>query len=188
MEQAPNDSPAPSRRTPGPGKLKPLSAPQRNFQHRSTHKRTGELSEAAFLFKATSMGLAVTKPWGDSERYDFIVDSGDLRSRVQIKSTLSLVRGGWQVASSFRFHGRMYRYTPAEIDVLAAHIIPLDVWYIVPIEVCYATFLRLLPANREHARMEMYREAWHLLGCERTVVTKNSTGAGNAGSPAQDPA
>jgi PD-(D/E)XK nuclease superfamily protein len=39
-------------------------------------KRCGELSEAAFLLKATEQGFLVAKPWGDSERYDFIVDSG----------------------------------------------------------------------------------------------------------------
>src|SRR6185312_13648485 len=38
-------------------------------------KRKGELSEAAFLLKAASLGFGVAKPWGDSERYDFILDS-----------------------------------------------------------------------------------------------------------------
>src|SRR5262249_36592856 len=40
---------------------------------RKNTKRTGEFSEAAFLTKATSLGFKVAKPWGDSERYDFIV-------------------------------------------------------------------------------------------------------------------
>ena len=39
-------------------------------------KRRGELAEAAFLAKAASMGIGVAKPWGDSERYDFIIDVG----------------------------------------------------------------------------------------------------------------
>jgi hypothetical protein len=159
----------------GRGRIKPLSAPQRNFQQRRGPKRTGELSEAAFLLKATKMGLVVTKPWGDSERYDFIVDSGKLRSRVQIKCTETPIRGGWEVPSSFRFHGRMIRYTAEEIDVIAAHIVPWDTWYIVPIEVCYSTLLRLVPSKREHGRLEMYCEAWHLLGCEKATlgVTKS---------------
>src|SRR6185437_15810065 len=38
-------------------------------------KRKGDLSEAAFLLKAASLGFGVAKPWGDSERYDFILDS-----------------------------------------------------------------------------------------------------------------
>jgi hypothetical protein len=168
MEHETGDSPAASGRRPGPGKIKPISEPQRRFQHRRTSKRIGELSEAVFLLRATSMGLVVTKPWGDSERYDFIVDSGDRRSRVQIKCTETLIRGGWEVPSSYRFHKRMIRYNAAEIDVLAAHIVPLNVWYIVPIEACYATILRLVPARRERACLDMYREAWHLLGCEKS--------------------
>jgi hypothetical protein len=41
-----------------------------------TRKKLGEQAEAAFLNKATSLGLSVAKPWGDSERYDLLVDSG----------------------------------------------------------------------------------------------------------------
>ena len=50
-------------------------------------KRTGELAEAAFLHKAVGLGFRVTKPWGDSERYDFVLDSGRRLWRVQIKCT-----------------------------------------------------------------------------------------------------
>jgi len=39
-------------------------------------KRTGERSEAAFLYKASQLGFGVAKPWGDSERHDFILDNG----------------------------------------------------------------------------------------------------------------
>jgi hypothetical protein len=53
-------------------------------------KRTGELSEAAFLHKAVSLGFKVTKPWGDSERYDFVVDSGGRLWREQIKCTAAI--------------------------------------------------------------------------------------------------
>src|SRR2546430_14529241 len=46
-------------------------------KERPNTKRTGELAEAAFLHKAVGLGLKVTKPWGDSERYDFVVDAGE---------------------------------------------------------------------------------------------------------------
>src|SRR5258705_2335387 len=55
-------------------------------KHANT-KRTGELAEAAFVVKAASLGYGVCKPWGDSERYDFILDSGPRTWRVQIKCT-----------------------------------------------------------------------------------------------------
>jgi len=45
-------------------------------------KRRGELSKLAFFYKAASLGFGVAKPWGDSERYDFILDSGQRLWRV----------------------------------------------------------------------------------------------------------
>jgi len=50
-------------------------------------KRCGERSEAAFLHKASELGFGVAKPWGDSERYDFILDNGRRLLRVQVKAT-----------------------------------------------------------------------------------------------------
>jgi hypothetical protein len=58
---------------------------------RPNTKRTGERSEAAFLYQASQRHFAICKPWGDSERYDFILDNRpqpDLHLfRVQIKCT-----------------------------------------------------------------------------------------------------
>ena len=39
-------------------------------------KRCGEAVEAAFLAKACSLRFPVCKPWGESERYDLVVDWG----------------------------------------------------------------------------------------------------------------
>ena len=36
--------------------------------------------------KAASRGYAVSKPWGDCERYDFVVRAGKVFWRVQVKS------------------------------------------------------------------------------------------------------
>ena len=54
---------------------------------RPNTKRTGERSEAAFLHKASSLGFGVARPWGDSERYDFILDNGRQLLRIQTKAT-----------------------------------------------------------------------------------------------------
>jgi hypothetical protein len=45
-----------------------------------------ELAEIAFLHKASALGFDGAKPFGDSERYDFILDSGERLWRVQLKS------------------------------------------------------------------------------------------------------
>ena len=40
----------------------------------------------AFMRKASTMGFGVSKPWEDTERYDFVVRSGKLLWRIQVKS------------------------------------------------------------------------------------------------------
>jgi hypothetical protein len=141
-------------------------------QKRPNTKRTGEFSEAAFLLKATGLGFAVTKPWGDSERYDFILDAGPRLWRVQVKGTASLRAGGYDVQSTYGIYGnreqgkRKACYTAADIDVLVAYIITRDAWYIIPVAVLApGQCLRFYPDDGcPRARFEHYREAWHLFG------------------------
>jgi|GEM_PF-1387292 hypothetical protein len=44
-----------------------------------TTKRRGELAELAFTLKAARLALGVARPFGDSERYDAIIDARDVR-------------------------------------------------------------------------------------------------------------
>ncbi len=149
--------------------MKPSSTattpPTRPPIHRNT-KRTGELSEAAFLLKCETLGFHLTKPWGDSERYDFILDTGPRLWRVQVKCTEVMRAHGYDVQPIYSIYGKgKMPYTAADIDALAVHILPLDVWYILPIEAFTPNkSLRLYPSNHcQRARWEQYREAWHLL-------------------------
>ena len=54
---------------------------------KGTFKQRGELAEMRFMLKAAGLGFGVAKPWGDSERYDFVLDSGKGFLRIQVKST-----------------------------------------------------------------------------------------------------
>jgi len=101
----------------------------------------------------------VARPWGDSERYDFIVDSGRRLLRVQVKSTQYL-----------REHNR-YRVTPGaggvlytnqDIDFVVVYIVPLDLWYVIPVNaLTNRTTLRFYPqTNNSRGSLEKYREAW----------------------------
>jgi hypothetical protein len=146
--------------------MKPLTtAATRPPIHRNT-KRTGELSEAAFLLKAETLGFHIANPWGDSERYDFILDTGSRLWRVQLKCTEVLRARGYDVQPSYSIYGQgKIAYSADDIDVLAAHIVPLNVWYILPIEAfAPSKSLRFYPdIDCKRARWEQYREAWHLL-------------------------
>jgi hypothetical protein len=135
-------------------------------------KRSGELSQAAFLLKAASKGYGLAAPWGDSEKYDFIVsvNGGERLVRVQVKATGRRNGGGYDVQPvySTREEGKK-RYTAKEIDVLAAHVQGVDAWYLLPVGVITEEKnLRLYPEvearlRARHAKWEEYREAWEWL-------------------------
>jgi hypothetical protein len=151
-------------------------------------KRTGELSEAAFLHKAVGLGFRVTKPWGDSERYDFVLDSGRRLWRVQIKCTAVERAGGYHIQPIHFVYGKTkVVYTAEDIDVLAAHIVPLDVWYVVPVgALAQGTSLRLYPDDGcKAARFEKYREAWNVFRGEE-AAGEESIGDGEEREPVDD--
>ena len=126
-------------------------------------KRTGEFSEAAFLHRAEGLGFKLAKPWGDSERYDFVLDSGSRLWKVQIKGTETLRARGYEVRASYTDGKGRANYQPGDIDVLAAHVIPLDLWYILPVGVWGDhPMLRFYPHGAKCCKYEQYREAWDL--------------------------
>jgi hypothetical protein len=131
----------------------------------SNTKRCGERSEAAFLHKASSLGFGVAKPWGDSERYDFILDNGRRLLRVQIKATDTLRARAYETRATYTVGKGRAVYSPADIDFLVAHIIPLDLWYVLPVRACQPSpMLRFYPhRTAKKMRLEKYREAWHLM-------------------------
>jgi PD-(D/E)XK endonuclease len=126
-------------------------------------KRRGELSELAFFYKAASLGFGVAKPWGDTERYDFILDSGQRLWRVQLKS------GCHHRKRCYDLHGRCgnqekSQYTSKEIDILVAYLVPINVWYIIPVEKIQKKALLFFPyGGARCAHYEQYREAWGLM-------------------------
>jgi hypothetical protein len=145
----------------------PNSRPEKTArEYEQTTKRRGELSELAFIFKATSLGFHVSKPYGDSERYDFILDTGHRLLRIQIKSTTTMFCGLYRINAHRRTNHGSIPYQPNEVDFLIAHVIPEDAWFILPItEIQDRTSVLFPPRNhpRKRAHFGGYREAWHLL-------------------------
>ncbi len=128
-------------------------------------KRRGELSELAFLYKATGLGFNVSKPYGDSSPYDFIVEHLGRLSKVQVKSTSALHVSGAYQASSQRQRGFPSLYRAGDFEFFAFYVIPADAWYIVPFDATGASsIVYLYPhAPARDRRFGRYREAWHLL-------------------------
>jgi hypothetical protein len=118
-------------------------------------KRRGEVAELAFMLRATSLGFGVAKPWGDSDHYDFIVTTGQLFWRVQVKSTWS--------PQCYQVNARVssgVAYAPGEIDFLVAYIVSRDIWYVIPPPALGSRkSVHLYPFSRR-SPYEKYREAW----------------------------
>ena len=136
-----------------------------------------------FMARAAEEGFRVSKPWGDSARYDFAVEDKGRFLRIQVKSTMR--RHGDGYLCHVQPHvGFSPRYTSDQVDFFAAYVIPEDVWYILPAEVAVglACGIKLSPRTKG-SRHECYKEAWHLL--HEAVAKKDVLSVADA-SPEED--
>ncbi len=130
-----------------------------------TENRPGELGEATFLLRATERGWVVSKPFGEKQCYDFIVDNGRNLLRVQVKSTeapcskhryhINLGRGG----------GARIPYQKNQIDFFAIYLVQENAWYILPIEAAMGWVGLSVPKTEcvSGTAYEKYSEAWGLM-------------------------
>jgi hypothetical protein len=125
-----------------------------------TYKQRGEWVELLFMTRAAGRGFNVSKPWGDSARYDVSTEDKGRFVRVQIKSTARW--NGTSYCCALRaFHQN--DYSTAEVDYFAAYVIPADVWYIFPGAVVASLWAVVLTPHRKGHKYERYMEAWDLL-------------------------
>jgi len=147
------------------------------IRHRTT-KSLGELAELAFLYKAATLGFGVAKPLGDNEPFDFILNAGHRLWRVQVKSTYHQGKSGEYSFRAVRAAtaGKTRTYTPAAIDLLAGWVMPLDVWYIIPLQAfAPRRTLAVYPHRDPDAgQFEPFREAWCLLACSKEDASDRS--------------
>jgi hypothetical protein len=139
-----------------------------------TRKRRGEAAEAAFLARATHLGFTVLIPWGDSNRYDSVVELDRGFLRVQVKSATRYAETRYRVKTTGA-NGQVY--TSKEIDFFVAYVVPENLWYIIPIQaVGQRKGIRFYPTTRRQSRAlyEKYREAWCLLDSCLSVRLRKS--------------
>jgi PD-(D/E)XK nuclease superfamily protein len=122
-------------------------------------KVRGEWVESVFMARAGELGLAVSKPWGDSRSYDFVVGRPGHFVGVQVKSTIAEMGGGY--GCTVKRNNKAY--SRGSFDFVAAYVIPEDAWYIVPVDKFAGRVTLILCSNSGEAKYEEYREAWHLL-------------------------
>jgi hypothetical protein len=121
-------------------------------------KQRGEWAEMLFMVRAAREGVQVSKPYGDSAHYDFIVESHALCSRVQVKSTASR----YQIGFRCNLRASMSkRYEYDSFDFAAVYVIPVDVWFIIPMLTVNMGIL--LTPGKKDSKYYQYEEAWRLL-------------------------
>ena len=130
-------------------------------------KKQGEITELRFYLMAFEKGLIVSKPFGDNQKYDFIVDAKGRLSRVQVKSVsmkdkYSRGRMRYRINASFGA-SRKQSYSKEIIDFLVVFVIPENAWYVIPVEIISAIkTLGFRPDRNSNGKLEKYREAWNL--------------------------
>ena len=135
----------------------------------TTRKQQGEWVELQFMAQAASRRFAVCKPWADMGPYDIGIEYDENFLRVQVKGTTQRLGAGYRC--QMRPRHRKRNYSPKQIDLFAAYVIPANAWYIIPSTIILASgaakdivICPITPPKKKASyRYECYREAWNLL-------------------------
>jgi hypothetical protein len=120
------------------------------------------------MAKAAGLGMGVSKPLGDSRRYDVLVEAGGRILRVQVKSTLYRRRSN-EYSLNVMGPGRK-RYKEGTVDFFAVYLIPVDEWYIIPYKDLGKKLTLHFRPDGGRQKYRRYREAWHLLRGEKKAI------------------
>jgi len=137
-------------------------------------KQRGEWAEMLFMARAAEHGFVVTKPWGESSHFDFVIEYDHCLLRIQVKSSMS--SKGKHKTYRCMLRGNRVFYTKEDFDFVAMYIIPQDIWYIIPAEVAIIPgqkTIYITPGYRK-SKFDPYCEAWHLLKEKRCSGSSSS--------------
>lgn len=126
------------------------------FIKKMNSKQKGNITELETMLAFIKLGYNVLTPYGDCERYDYVVDVNGKFVRIQSKTSHSDDDG-----ASFQFSGRSsnrqdgkiihYQYSNNEIDYFATAF--NNKVYLIPVDECKANKrLRLLPTKNGQTR------------------------------------
>ncbi len=136
----------------------------------TTHKQRGEWVELQFMAQAARRRFAVVRPWADMGPYDVGIEYGENFLRVQVKGTIQQTGGGYRCQMRPQHRNRQ-TYSPNQIDLFAAYVIPANTWYLIPSTLILASgsardimICPIAPPKKKASyRYEGFREAWELL-------------------------
>jgi len=117
-------------------------------------KQKGILTEVRILYELVKRGYAVSIPYGDNEKYDLILDTGDgTLYRVQCKTGRyreGCVRfNAYKVTSNTKIN-KVNFYNKEQIDLFAVFCLELNKIYLVPVDGKQMPYLRVdAPKNNQ---------------------------------------
>ena len=123
------------------------------------NKKRGEWAESVFVARAAGYGLEISKPFGDSGRFDCVVGGPGKFVAVQVKCTIARQPAAKGYICNLKSNNKKYR--PGSFDFVAAYAILEDTWYIVPEKAIRGLGSICLCSTMP--KYEQYREAWSLL-------------------------
>ena len=142
-----------------------LSLRGRGFEsrpRRMSTSRVGDESEALALSRLMSLGLSVSVPFGDNDRYDLVVDDGDTLYRVQVKTgrvSGSTVNFKCRSCTTVNGETQYNEYTSDEIDAYVVCCSERDEVYWVPIEDAGTSQMDLrFEGNLSHSRVNSTKD------------------------------
>jgi PD-(D/E)XK endonuclease len=149
----------------------------KHWERFKNFKQRGEWVELQFMAQAALRRFNVCRPWGDMRPYDVGIEHMLNFLRVQVKSTTQQVGGGYRCQLRPK-HRKMEPYTLKRLDLFAAYVIPVDVWYLIPAAMileapCISDVMLspvVPPTKKKSYRYECYREAWNLLTKSRSEL------------------
>jgi hypothetical protein len=113
------------------------------------------------MMLAAGQGMKVSKPFGESGKYDVGVENQKRVLRVQVKSAAYTQRKNEYCFQLMGPDPERPKYPSGSLDFFAILLIPSDDWYIVPFNVVTRS-LHFCPGSTREKHAE-YWEAWHLL-------------------------
>jgi hypothetical protein len=140
---------------------------------RNNSKHVGEMAEMQFMLDAARRRFGVSRPFGNNERYDVILDAPRRLWRVQVKASGAEHHRGFAVRACWRTTRKHMPYTSKQIDFLAVvvqgrRMRGRRIWYLIPVRALGGRLtINLYPFGCRkdgEERFEKYREAWKLLG------------------------